>query len=104
MTILLRCLPDEPNTTWNQSLGSFGCRPSPSWVAMALNRVGFPYVYAPKTPPEHEDFRFEWRNNLDFMRDGHPIRCIFVAARQALENSNLVLLGSDSLFQPPLTQ
>src|SRR5262245_43944423 len=48
---------DEPNVTWNQSLGSFGCRPSPSWVTMILNRIGFPYVYAPNAPPNHEDFR-----------------------------------------------
>jgi SAM-dependent methyltransferase len=81
-------LVDEPKT-FNQALDCVACRPSPSFVTMAVNRVGFPYVYAPEQPPEHPDFRFDWRNNLDYARDGHPIRCIFVAARQELTNPRL---------------
>lgn len=90
-------LTDEPNVTWNQSIGAFGCRPSPSWVAMAVNRCGFPYVYAPAHPPEHEDFQFDWRNDLGYSRNGHPMRCIFVASRQLLENPALepLLISQD---------
>jgi len=82
---------DEPLTP-NQALRGLGCRPSPSYVAMALNRVGFPFVYAPKIPPEHRDFRFEWKNDLEAWRDGHPLRCIFVASHTELQNSHLVNL------------
>jgi 2-polyprenyl-3-methyl-5-hydroxy-6-metoxy-1,4-benzoquinol methylase len=85
-------LADEPNTTQNQSLGRFGTRPSPAFVAMALNRLGFPFIYAPKTPPHHADFRFDWTNRLDCLRDGHLLRCIFVASRRELSNSTLMLV------------
>jgi SAM-dependent methyltransferase len=81
-------LVDEPKT-FNQALDYLACRPSPSYVTMAVNRVGFPFVYAPEHPPEHPDFQFEWRNSLDYARDGHPIRCIFVAARGELANPQL---------------
>jgi hypothetical protein len=59
---------------------------------VGLSRVGFPYVYAPITPPVHEDFRFEWKNNLDCSRDGHNLRCMFVASRKELHNPKLVSL------------
>ncbi len=76
----------------NQALGGLGCRPTPHYVVLALNRVGFLHVYAPASPPEHQDFRFEWRNNLDCSRDGHPLRCVFVASRKELKNRRLVSL------------
>lgn len=82
---------DEPRS-FNQALAAVGCRPSPAFVAMALNRVGFAHVYAPATVPDHEDFHIDWRDNLDYARDGHPIRCVFVASRRPLANPTLVPL------------
>jgi hypothetical protein len=79
----------------NQALAGLACRPSPHYVVLALNRAGFPYVYAPVTPPEHEDFRIEWKNNLDCARDGHNLRCVFVASRTPLNNARLVSLLKD---------
>jgi SAM-dependent methyltransferase len=79
----------------SQGLKGLGCRPSPSYVVLALNRVGFPFVYAPQKPPEHPDFRFEWRNKLDWQRNGHNLRCVFVASRKELENPQLVSLLRD---------
>ena len=79
----------------NQALGGLGCRPTPHYVALALNRVGFAHVYAPVSPPEHQDFHFEWRNSLDSSRDGHPLRCVFVASRTKLRNGRLVSLLKD---------
>lgn len=76
----------------NQALTGLACRPSPHYVALALSRAGFDHVSAPVTPPEHEDFRFEWKNNLDSSRDGHNLRCIFVASRSGLNNPMLVSL------------
>jgi SAM-dependent methyltransferase len=80
-------LVDEPKVA-NQALGMLASRPSPAFVAMTLNRIGFPFIYAPKIPPQHEDFRFEWRNDLSYARDGHPIRCVFVASRQSLDSNS----------------
>ena len=79
----------------NQALAGLACRPTPHYVALALNRVGFAHVYAPVSPPEHEDFRFEWKNNLDCSRDGHNLRCVFIASRNALKSPELIpLLGT----------
>ena len=86
---------EDESTDVNQALGGIAGRPTPHFVVLALNRIGFPYVYAPMTPPEHEDFRFEWRNNLDTNRDGHNLRCIFVASRSELKNAALVSLLHD---------
>lgn len=76
----------------NQALAGLGCRPSPSFITLALSRVGFRYVYAAASPPEHADFRFEWRNTFETSRDGHNLRCIFVASRTAREDPALVPL------------
>ena len=73
----------------NEALASTGCRPTPSYVAQGLNRCGFAHVYAPRVPPEHEDFRFGWMNDLASARDGHPLRAVFVASRERLNNSQL---------------
>lgn len=99
---------DEPGDTANQALGGLGCRPTPSFVAMALTRAGFGFVYVPVTPPSHPDFQFDWLNNLDCARDNHLLRCVFVASRRELENPQLQLLLSapsgrkyPSSFLPP---
>jgi SAM-dependent methyltransferase len=78
----------------NQALGGLGCRPSPAYLAMALNRVGFPHVYAPREPPDHPEFLFEWRNDLASVRDGRNLRCVFVASRSELAAESLVPLLS----------
>ena len=82
---------------FSQALDGMGCRPSPSFIALALLRVGFPHVYAPKQPPQHPHFQIQWRNNLEWRRDGLPLRGIFIASRTPLNaNPNLV-----SLVNPP---
>jgi len=81
-------LDDESAGTWNQSLSPLAMRPSPAWVTMALSRLGF-HVYMPHTVPDYEDYQFEWKNNGDHSRDGHPLRAVFVGSRQALTNPAL---------------
>jgi len=83
---------ERESAAFSQALRGTGCRPSPSYMVLALQRGGFRFVYAPKVTPEHRDFQFEWKNNLDSWRDGHPLRCIFVASRTKLHNSHLVSL------------
>jgi SAM-dependent methyltransferase len=76
----------------NQALAGMGSRPSPSFVVMALNRVGFPFVYGAARPPAHPDFLFDWRDNLDVARDGYNLRCVLVASRRALDLGGLTPL------------
>jgi SAM-dependent methyltransferase len=73
----------------SQALDGLGCRPSPAFLAVALNRVGFRYVYGASPPPRHEDFQFAWQDNLDTVRNGHPLRCAFVASDTPIDNSRL---------------
>lgn len=92
---LLR-LADEPAETFSQAVGGMATRPTPAFVAMALTRVGFPFVYVPRTPPQHADFQFEWKADHEFFRDGHLLRCIFVASKRPIKRRELVLqLTSD---------
>jgi SAM-dependent methyltransferase len=81
-------LADETKSV-NQALAGLGCRPSPSFVTMALNRVGFQWIYGAARPPEHPDFRFVWRNQGETSRDGRNFRCVFVASRSPIENDQL---------------
>jgi hypothetical protein len=76
----------------SQALDGMGSRPSPSFLALALNRVGFDYVYGAAQPPEHPDFQFDWRDNLETSRNGVPLRCVIVASTSPLELRSLVPL------------
>jgi SAM-dependent methyltransferase len=73
----------------SQALHGLAVRPSPAYVAFALSRVGFEHVYAPLAVPDYPDFRFEFRDSLDIERDGHPLRCVFVASKPALPLTTL---------------
>jgi SAM-dependent methyltransferase len=76
----------------SQAMDALGCRPSPSFIALALNRVGFEYVYGAAVPPRHPDFQFSWKDNLETTRDGVPLRCVIVASRTPLELTSLIPL------------
>ena len=90
-------LVDEPPDAFNQSLGFLANRPSPAYVILALSRAGFQYFYATKKPPRYPDFIFEWQNNVEYSRDGHLLRCVFIASRSPINNPNLALLAETSL-------
>jgi hypothetical protein len=83
---------EQESGAMSQALRGLGSRPSPSYVVLALERSGFPYVYAAAVPPAHRDFRFDWKSNLDWWRDGHPLRCVFVASRTPINSPHLVSL------------
>jgi len=86
---------EDESTDFNQALAGLAGRPTPHYVVLGLNRAGFEHVYAPGIPPAHEDFRFEWKNDLACVRDGHPLRCVFVASRSDLTRPSLVSLLED---------
>jgi len=83
---------EDESAAYSQGLRGLGHRLSPSYVVLALNRIGFPFIYAPREPPEHGDFQFRWKNNLDSWREGHPLRCIFIASRTELQHPSLISL------------
>jgi SAM-dependent methyltransferase len=83
---------EDESKDFNQAMTGLGCRPTPHYVTLALHRAGFDNVYAPKKVPAYPDFQFEWKNNLESNRDGHNLRCTFVAARSPLQNDTLAPL------------
>jgi SAM-dependent methyltransferase len=80
---------EDETTSVNQALRGLAHRPSPSYLALALNRIGFDHVYTAATVPDHEDYRFKWLDNLDTARDGALLRAVFVASRRLLSESRL---------------
>ncbi len=83
---------DDERFAANEALGALGCRPSPSYVATVLNRIGFAHVYTSRVPPDHEDFKFDWRNSMEWSRDGHPLRAFFAASRAPLPSNRFASL------------
>jgi SAM-dependent methyltransferase len=83
---------EDETTSVNQALRGLAHRPSPSYLALALNRVGFDHVYAATDPPNHPDYRFSWLGNMDTARDGALLRGVFVASRRPLANGGLTAL------------
>jgi SAM-dependent methyltransferase len=83
---------EDETKALNQALRGLAHRPSPSYLALALNRVGFDYVYAASNPPDHPDYRFSWLDNMDTARDGALLRGVFVASRTPLPRSALTSL------------
>ena len=70
---------DDESTSVNQALRGVAHRPSPSYLALALNHIGFDHVYAASTPPDHADYRFARVGDLAPSRDGALLRGVFVA-------------------------
>jgi 2-polyprenyl-3-methyl-5-hydroxy-6-metoxy-1,4-benzoquinol methylase len=87
----LMLIVDESKSV-NQALAGVGCRPSPAYVTMALNRVGFRHIYLASPGPDHGDFRFEWRNDLSIRRGNNNLRCVFVASDTPMERPGLTEL------------
>jgi SAM-dependent methyltransferase len=86
-------LEDETKTV-NQALRGLAHRPSPSYLALALNRVGFDHVYTATDPPDHPDYRFTWVDNMDTARDGALLRGVFIASRTPRQQHGLTSLLS----------
>jgi len=76
----------------SQAMQGLGSRPSPAFLTLALNRVGFRYVYGARVPPQHPDFQFEFRDDLSITRNDIPMRCVMVASHTALDLPSLIPL------------
>ena len=76
-------LVDEPAQA-NQAVDGLACRPTPSWVALALERTGMVMVYATTSEPAYRDFGAPALGDLRWQRDGANLRRVFVASRAPL--------------------
>ena len=92
-------LVDEPAQA-NQAVDGLACRPTPSWIALALERSGMGMVYATTSEPAHRDFGAAALDDLEWQRDGANLRRIFVASRAPLEVDGLVPLTSGERRSP----
>lgn len=81
--------PDDPT----MALNAVASRPSPSYVAAALQAAGLEYVYTARRRPDHPDFSYRRLNDLSYVRDGRALREIFVAAREPLGQTSLQRLS-----------
>ena len=83
---------DDETLTVSQALRGIAHRPSSSYLALALNRIGFDYIYAATGRPEYPDYIWTPSGDGAFSRDGHLLRGVFVAARCAIDSAGLVPL------------
>jgi SAM-dependent methyltransferase len=83
---------EDETLSANQALRGLAHRPSPAYLATALNRVGFDHVYQATDPPDYQDYHFACLDNLDTARDGALLRGVFVASRTRLEGRGLAPL------------
>lgn len=101
LLLLETCITDYPEPvlrlaqetpSFSQALHGIGSRPSPSYVIWALRRAGFSYIYFPKTIPDYRDFNFSFKGNFSYLRNGHPMRQIFIASKPELSHPSLFLV------------
>ena len=86
---------DDETTTVSQALSGIAHRPSRTYLALALARVGFEHVYGVTVPPAHPDYVFHRLDDLSWWREGRPLREVLVASRHPLVSSRL-----ESLLEP----
>ena len=85
---------DDETLTVSQALRGLAHRPSASYLALALNRIGFEYIYATAQRPEYPDYIWTPSGDGACFRDGHLLRGVFVAARREIVSAGLVPLIS----------
>ena len=92
-------LADEPAQA-NQAVDGLACRPTPSWIALALERTGMGMVYATTSDPAYRDFGAPARGDLQWQRDGANLRRVFVAARAPLTLTGIAPLTEGERRSP----
>ncbi len=83
---------DDETLTVSQALRGLAHRPSSSYLALALNRIGFEYIYEAAERPEYPDYIWTPAGDGAFSRDGNLLRSVFVASRHAIVSAGLVPL------------
>ena len=80
-----KVIEDKKNPT--QSFSGIGSRPTRKWIFSLLNEI-FPYVYIPKTQPDHPEFPKDWTSD-SFSMKNELIRAIFIGSEKELRNNLL---------------
>jgi SAM-dependent methyltransferase len=78
---------DEPKHSPTQAISGVGCRPTRTWIFDILKQ-DFPYVYIPKTQPNHEEFPIDW-TDAGLHKTSYS-RAVFIASRSKLDNQILL--------------
>lgn len=79
-------LVSEHKELFSQSCSGVGCRPTRRWIFDELKKH-FPYVYLPKTQPNHEEYPTDWSKKPE---DSNVLtRSVFIASRVPLTNAML---------------
>lgn len=81
----------EQQNKVTQAVSGIGSRPSPSYVVACLYLAGFKYVYTPVELPNHKQFKYKRVDDFSHLRDGEPIRDIFIASHKKIPSSKLRL-------------
>lgn len=84
----------KESRAFDQALKGLGSRPSPSYIALALQEAGFESVYAAKHPPRHLDYRFELKGDLALDRGGMELRAVFVGSKIEINEEALLRLSA----------
>jgi len=79
----------ESQADASQALYGVGSRPSPSYITTCLKLAGFSYIYVPRELPNHKQFRYRMVNDHSHLKNGGPIRNIFIASHKDLANDEL---------------
>lgn len=84
-----------------QAISGHGCRPTRRWIYNVL-KAKFPFVYFPKTQPDHPEFPLNW--GIEMEDRIKLIRAVFIASLKDLgHNPNLTLslpLNYDGATKP----
>jgi SAM-dependent methyltransferase len=78
---------DEDRLDSTQAAHGLGCRPTRPWIFSRLKQF-FPYVYATRTQPWHEEFPLDWTGPPPRNATGLH-RSVFVASRYRLHSAAL---------------
>jgi hypothetical protein len=78
-------LAEEDIDNPTQAVSGIGCRPTRLWIYNKLKEL-YPYVYMPKTQPDHHQFPANWDGLKEI--NGY-IRAVFVASKYELVSSQL---------------
>ena len=71
---------EEDNKQADQSLKSYGCRPSVGMIREVLAKGGLT-VSIPEPQPLHEEFQWTATGNMSYGENGHSLRRVFIARR-----------------------
>jgi SAM-dependent methyltransferase len=86
---VVRLVYENPKNV-TQALRGWGSRPSPTYIETCLQLNGFEHLYAPRTLPDHPQFKYKYVSELTKFPPTTLARDIFIASRKPLNNPNLL--------------